>query len=635
MAPPISPHCTRTKNPTQHPGLVLLEGQKKRHTKAQIAQDKQDALEAQAIKEAALQHAAMEVEQATQATKRPKPVKLWAKPVKTKASVQGATSHHTKDNEVGGVGVGAGSDKVIGNEEVVNEAVKIKKKKKRRHLIADKKGNLNPVHASFHDPYLGTHLEPESKPAAIPSSAPSIQVETVSGDSFGISSTRTSQTVATTVSLAKDPPLSLTDSSETSQALTSDDDKDEGGDEDPSEVADKDDDDKDDYFKERLSSLKGKGGMQSVVAITGEITESSEDETPEVPVLMPFNLLPFTQQANIVQFALEQAWSTHTVSSTKRPIDSVNLIGSSEDLDATDEYNSNTSFDAMLLDDADVMSPEVEPSPKPALRITSKTSVTVHRNPNPPKKAKLEPTSQIMSIPTLSEPDLMSADTMTRPKGGTQWRKTDLPPIMLVDGIWRRPFSMSLIQELIITSNQKAPLLVCNFGFMSMALVANFLATSKDDEDEDDNDTDFEKTLAASLLEEWAFLYEDPEARDPNQIYQSAFMLEMIDGCHINPISGFLDVPALNTDDLQLKGMQAVIAACAASLEHAFNFVAKPPSSAINPAAKIALAFQHFRRPTVDSPSRGGGRSIQWMSLPWCTSAVKQPKSSRMLLLRS
>ncbi|KAG1734915.1 uncharacterized protein EDB91DRAFT_1250741 [Suillus paluster] len=589
MAPPVSPRRTRTKNPTQRPGLVLLEGQKKRCTKAQIAQDKQDTLEAQAIKEAALQRgidriarieAAMEVEQATQATERPKPVKLRAKPVKTKASAQGATSHHTKDNEVGGVGVGAGSDKVIGNEEVVNEAVKIKKKKKVNPTISqkapdsDKKGNLNLsvfcllttmilmlTESTLHFMTLTwalsnrkynltgkinnwhTHLEPESKPAAIPSSAPSIQVETVSGDSFGISSTRTSQTVATTVSLAKDPPLSLMDSSETSQALTSDDDKDEGGDEDPSEVADKDDDDEDDYFKERLSSLKGKGGMQSVVAITGEITESSEDETPEVPVSTLFNLLPFTQQANIVQFTLEQARSTHTVSSMKRPIDSVDLIGSSEDLDATDKYNPNASFD--------VMSPEVEPSPKPVPRITSKTSVTVHGNPNPPKKAKLEPTSQITSIPALSEPDLMSADTMTRPKGGTQWRKTDLPPIMLVDGIWRRSFMPTVLLwagaqpnfwsmetenllpalqaifdvaypgthhnvqpkgPIIGLVNQRISSWRSNFGSTSVALVANFLATSKDNEDEDDDDADFEKTLAASLLEEWAFLYKDLEA---------------------------------------------------------------------------------------------------------------------------
>jgi hypothetical protein len=106
-----------------------------------------------------------------------------------------------------------------------------------------------------------------------------------------------------------------------------------------------------------------------------------------------------------------------------------------------------------------------------------------------------------------------------------------------------------------------------NFGSTAIALVANFLATSKDNEDEDeDEDANFEQTLAAELLQEWAFLYEDPEVRDPGQIYRSEFMLEMIEATHLNAIAGFLDVPAINTDDLQLQGMQAVIAACAASV---------------------------------------------------------------------
>jgi hypothetical protein len=110
-----------------------------------------------------------------------------------------------------------------------------------------------------------------------------------------------------------------------------------------------------------------------------------------------------------------------------------------------------------------------------------------------------------------------------------------------------------------------------NFGSTAIALVANFLATSKDNEDEDDDEDDnddanFEQTLAAELLKEWAFLYEDPEVRDPGQIYRSEFMLEMIEATHLNAIAGFLDVPAINTDDLQLQGMQAVIAACAASV---------------------------------------------------------------------
>ncbi|KAG1771382.1 hypothetical protein EV702DRAFT_1049005 [Suillus placidus] len=88
--------------------------------------------------------------------------------------------------------------------------------------------------------------------------------------------------------------------------------------------------------------------------------------------------------------------------------------------------------------------------------------------------------------------------------------------------------------------NCEALSLLCNFGLTAITLVANFLTTSK------------------------------------GQIYRSEFMLEMIKAAHLNAITGFLNVPALNTDDLQTKGMQAMIAACAASLEHAFNFVAKP-----------------------------------------------------------
>jgi hypothetical protein len=77
--------------------------------------------------------------------------------------------------------------------------------------------------------------------------------------------------------------------------------------------------------------------------------------------------LPFTQQAEIVQFALEQAKPTRTGSSSKRPIEAVDLITSSEeDSDVADEYNADASFDAMVLDATHFM-PEVEPA-----RVTSK-----------------------------------------------------------------------------------------------------------------------------------------------------------------------------------------------------------------------------------------------------------------------
>ncbi|KAG1828768.1 hypothetical protein DFJ58DRAFT_737631 [Suillus subalutaceus] len=245
------------------------------------------------------------------------------------------------------------------------------------------------------------------------------------------------------------------------------------------------------------------------------------------------------------------------------------------------------------------MSPGAEPA-----RVTSKTSVMVCKNANPPKKIKLEPATKKMDAPVSPEPM------------GNQWRNTDLPPLMLEDGMWRRSFIptvflwagaqpnfWSIETEKLLPALQaifdvaypgmnhkvqlRGPIIglvnqrICswhsNFGSTAIALVADFLATSKDNEDEDeDEDANFKQTLAAELLQEWAFLYEDPEVRNPGQIYRSEFMLEMIEATHLNAIAGFLDVPAINTDDLQLQGMQAVIAACAASLERALNFVAKP-----------------------------------------------------------
>ncbi|KAG1856021.1 hypothetical protein DFJ58DRAFT_727275 [Suillus subalutaceus] len=621
MAPPVSPRRTRPANATRHPGLVLLEGQKKRCTKAQVAEDKGRALEAQAAKEAALQRgvdriagieAAMQVEQVAEATSRAKPVKPRTRPVKKKekqqdetnelalehpsippaqAKVQGAGSQHPVDS------VGGGNGKVVENEAAGNEEVKMKKKKKvnptvsreaisaaTRQIIdgdlvqgkadSDKKGNLNPSSTlRFMTLTWGlrskkysltgkvnnwcTHLEPEPKAAAKPFPVHSIHTETVSVDSLGISLAKSSQTVATTVSLAKDPPLSLTDSSETSHAPALDEDGD-----DDTDIDTDDEEDNNNKFKEHfVANTKGKAReqMQSVVAISGEIAEHSDDNSSEIlPVSTPFNLLPFTQQAEIVQFALEQAQSTRTGSSSKQPIEAVDLITSSEeDSNVADEDNADASFDAMVLNATHFMSPEVEPA-----WVTSKTSVTVCKNANPPKKIKLEPATKKMDAPVSPEPSVMSADMMTKPKSGNQWRNTDLPPLMLEDGMWRRSFIptvflwagaqpnfWSIETEKLLPALQaifnvaypgmnhkvqpRGPIIglvnqrICswrsNFGSTAIALVANFLATSKDNEDEDedeDEDANFEQTLAAELLQEWAFLYEDPEVRDPGQIYR-------------------------------------------------------------------------------------------------------------------
>jgi len=157
----------------------------------------------------------------------------------------------------------------------------------------------------------------------------------------------------------------------------------------------------------------------------------------------------------------------------------------------------------------------------------------------------------------------MSADMAMRPKSGNQWRNTDLPPIMLEEGAWRRSFIptvflwagaqpnfWSIKAESLVTALQaifdvtfpginhnvqpkgwiigleclalifvsdyfnlhlKVNQCLCswhsNFGSTAIALITNFLVTSKNNETDENVDTDYEQELSASLLENWAFLY--------------------------------------------------------------------------------------------------------------------------------
>ncbi|KAG2090358.1 uncharacterized protein F5147DRAFT_780314 [Suillus discolor] len=649
MAPPISPRRTRVKNATQRPGLVLLEGKKKRRTQAQIKEDKQHAEEAQAAQEAALQRgidriagieAAMEVEQGTQSAAKAKPVKPRARPVKKKLDGAVAANELTSSSlpvapapankGQGGMksqgigGIGEGSSGAVGNE--ITKPTK--KTKKKLHEAAtrqildgdqrievevpdtDKKGNHVPNKKCLAGKVNNwqNRLEPETESAV----SPVVRAEPEpSGGSVLSATTRlkTSQTAATTISFAKDPPLSLTDSSDGSIPDNSEDggnekDGDEDGDEDSKE-----------HLAALADSVKGKVGMKSVV----QIAESSDDGMSEVQVSTPFHLLPFSQQADIVRFALEQA-RPHAASSTKRTIEEAGLIGSSEDYDPDDIEEEEGEEDEFVTDSNSMLVNEESSSIVEVLkptRTTTKTSVTVAstEKPKPLKKPKLEP-----ALLTISESSLMSADLATKPKSGNQWQNTDLPPIMLEDGAWRRSFiptvflwagsqpnfwcieaeklhpALQAIFDVAFPGmnhnvQPKGPIMglvnqrLCswrsNFGSTAIALVTNFLATSKDNDiDNDEDEDDYEQELAASLLENWAFLYEDPDNCDPNKIYRSVFILEMIESAHINATAGSLDVPALNTDALRLNGMQGVIAASAAALERAFNIATKPKNFA-------------------------------------------------------
>lgn len=108
-----------------------------------------------------------------------------------------------------------------------------------------------------------THIEPEPKAAAKPSPVPSIHTKTVSVNSLGILLAKSSHTVATMVSLAKDPPLSVTDSSKTSHTTASD----ENGD-DNINIDTNDEEDDDNELKEHfVVNTKGKAQEQMQVSI--------------------------------------------------------------------------------------------------------------------------------------------------------------------------------------------------------------------------------------------------------------------------------------------------------------------------------------------------------------------------------
>lgn len=74
----------------------------------------------------------------------------------------------------------------------------------------------------------------------------------------------------------------------------------------------------------------------------------------EVQVSTPFHLLPFSQQADIVKFALEQA-QPHAAPSTKRTIEEAGLIGSSNDYDPDDIEEEEEEADEFITDPSSML----------------------------------------------------------------------------------------------------------------------------------------------------------------------------------------------------------------------------------------------------------------------------------------
>lgn len=180
--------------------------------------------------------------------------------------------------------------------------------------------------------------------------------------------------------------------------------------------------------------------------------------------------------------------------------------------------------------------------------------------------------------------------------------------------------------------NQRLCTWCSNFGSTSIALLANFFISSRvldlneDDEDDSQDDKDSQPenaAIATSLLDKYAFLYENPDTRIHNEIYRSAFMLEIFATAHLSSLTGFIDVPKLNTHSLLSNSMESVIAACAASV----SLISEP---------EHRLLMVGFYSLNVLLTSSHMGRSM-WMSKTVPGVAVRlarRPSSSTKLLER-
>ncbi|KAG2353225.1 hypothetical protein BDR07DRAFT_1496672 [Suillus spraguei] len=105
------------------------------------------------------------------------------------------------------------------------------------------------------------------------------------------------------------------------------------------------------------------------------------------------------------------------------------------------------------------------------------------------------------------------------------------------------------------------------------------------------------QSLAKLFLNDFAFLYPNPEKIDKAETFRSAFVQELLATAHLAQIIGHTNVPALDTDTLVESGITGALGLCAVSLEHAFSLVAEDTITINNPEAPTAGQRVHLRTP--------------------------------------
>ncbi|KAG2137010.1 hypothetical protein DEU56DRAFT_912781 [Suillus clintonianus] len=585
---------TRPKNATQHPGDVVKQATRKRRTAKQIAADNERAREAQEAQELAAKNgidrvgaieASMEIEQAAAVAKS-----------KDERTLQGLTDD---DMDVGGDygdEVEMAEPKPKKKKKVsllLREAVsaaRLKKQNEDRSDIdlidapqpgrpvdgkahgLDKKGNnvegkkfsLSGKINNWRD-----QVEPDSKGKS--SKASSVR----SGTSIPCSTTDSvfsRVTSTTTFSQATEPPPTPTKTSKsqadhTLKATYSDD-------------GDLDESDSD--SEERAAAIAEKG--QGKAAMTTVIEIESGTDT-DVYVTVPSTgskgknkavtrakvIVPGTPQESdtddnrSVSYALEQG----APRAGKRKLD----LGPE---DNSNDYEDGDGDDVMEFeDDTMQLDSEIEGSTQPiakeankVVRTTSATNTTAVEKPiaplpakkvklepaskastkvpRPAKKVKSEPASKVAMTRAPDVPESMLADMATKPApGSTQWRNTDLPPLMMVNKLWRKQFIPTVLLWAGSQPNfwtiEAADLLAAGAGHFQRDVPrreasnptqgphhgCGHPATTRTRTGVEDENTDNEEQymvqMATSLLEGYAFLFADPDTCKPSEIYRSVF----------------------------------------------------------------------------------------------------------------
>ena len=74
------------------------------------------------------------------------------------------------------------------------------------------------------------------------------------------------------------------------------------------------------------------------------------------------------------------------------------------------------------------------------------------------------------------------------------------------------------------------------------------------------------KELSTLFLQQYAFLYPNPDEINKDETFCSAFVLELLATAHLYHTLGHADVPALDTDNLAQGGFVGALGLCAVSV---------------------------------------------------------------------